>query len=441
MNPESHPREWKPLLANDEQDEPRHVIDVISQTLAGDPRMWNLPVPNRWMSTPEEKRNPNPGLSGGLAGISLFWAYKYLAFGEKSDLEVASALLEQAFDITSEGTSSISFFDGFPGVAWAAQHFQQVVYGEVDDSMLEDVDQILCRHIGILGKGTDYDLVSGLVGMGAYLRDRLPSPEAVEGLSSIVDLLDEMAEEREPGLAWRTEREKVPQRQMADAPFGYFNLGVAHGSPGVVGLLASLIGTEINQAKVGRLLDGAVNWILAQRLPRADPSLMPYNIPLTEGNINSSRLAWCYGDPGVALVLWEAAKALRSTELEKAALDMADSMVAIPPEQAKINDTSVCHGSAGMAHICNRLYQATGRESYAVAARYWLRDTLDKRVPDQGLCGYMSFSPAILEGVDWVADPGILTGVVGVGLVLLAAVSAIEPRWDKHLLMSWACPR
>jgi hypothetical protein len=38
--------------------------------------------------------------------------------------------------------------------------------------------------------------------------------------------------------------------------------------------------------------------------------------------------------------------------------------------------------------------------------------------------------------IQWVADPGILTGAAGVALALLAATTDIEPEWDRMMLVS-----
>jgi len=279
-------------------------------------------------------------------------------------------------------------------------------------------------------------VVGGLVGLGVYMCDRLPTGTAAETLSMIVDLLDEMAVELDGGISWLTPPLRVPDKEKTAAQSGYYNLGVAHGSPGVVSLLASLLPTGINRSKVRRMLQDSVGWILAQRLPVAEPSLIPFNIPVDGGKISSGRLAWCYGDPGVSLVLLSAARALADVDLEKAVLDLADSMVAIPREESLIVDMGICHGTTGMAHICNRLHQATGNESYAEAARLWLRETLARRADNAEFCGFPSFFPEFSSGVNWVADPGLLTGVAGIGLVLLGAVSENVPRWDSFLLMS-----
>ena len=38
------------------------------------------------------------------------------------------------------------------------------------------------------------------------------------------------------------------------------------------------------------------------------------------------------------------------------------------------------------------------------------------------------------EELGWRPDPGFLTGSAGVGLVLLAATTPVEPEWDRVLL-------
>jgi hypothetical protein len=41
-----------------------------------------------------------------------------------------------------------------------------------------------------------------------------------------------------------------------------------------------------------------------------------------------------------------------------------------------------------------------------------------------------------LVGFEWKTEPGFLSGVAGVGLALLAAVTDFEPLWDRVLLVS-----
>jgi len=103
-------------------------------------------------------------------------------------------------------------------------------------------------------------------------------------------------------------------------------------------------------------------------------------------------------------------------------------------------DAGLWHGLAGRAHRLNRLFQATGKEPFADAARAGFGRLLAMRRPDEGIGGFQ----ARVSGVDgrpvWADDPGLLDGSAGIGLALLAAVSAVEPAWDR-LLLAWLQPR
>jgi hypothetical protein len=83
-------------------------------------------------------------------------------------------------------------------------------------------------------------------------------------------------------------------------------------------------------------------------------------------------------------------------------------------------DPGLRQGAAGIAHLCNRLFQATGEESFADAARARFGRLLETRRRDEGIGGFK-------------VDPGFLNGAAGIGLSLLAAISAVEPAWDRLL--------
>jgi lantibiotic modifying enzyme len=83
-------------------------------------------------------------------------------------------------------------------------------------------------------------------------------------------------------------------------------------------------------------------------------------------------------------------------------------------------DPGLRQGAAGIAHLCNRLFQATGEEPFADAARAGFGRVLETRRRDEGIGGFQ-------------VNPGFLNGAAGIGLALLAAISAVEPAWDRLL--------
>ena len=83
-----------------------------------------------------------------------------------------------------------------------------------------------------------------------------------------------------------------------------------------------------------------------------------------------------------------------------------------------------------------RLYRNSGIAQYGDAALVWLRVTLDYREPGKGVGGYRMWGETSANRQGWVDDGSFLTGSAGVGLMLLAMTTEIEPKWDRLLLLS-----
>jgi hypothetical protein len=86
------------------------------------------------------------------------------------------------------------------------------------------------------------------------------------------------------------------------------------------------------------------------------------------------------------------------------------------------------------------LFQATSEPLFAEAARHWLRHALSLRKEGQGIAGYLSYGSDPEAPVDaqsalgWFPDASFLTGINGIALALLGAVTPITPDWDRLLL-------
>jgi len=191
---------------------------------------------------------------------------------------------------------------------------------------------------------------------------------------------------------------------------------------------------EAGIEKARPLLDQAVDWLLSRRLPAGSTSIFPYReAPGLE--LESTRLAWCYGDPAVACCLLIASRSTGELGWERVALETASHAARRSVETAGVVDAGLCHGSAGVAHLLNRLFHATGDSLLREAAVSWFERSLEYALPDRGIGGYLAFLPGE-ERSQWQADPSLLTGAAGVGLALLAAATDVEPEWDRFLLAS-----
>jgi len=240
-----------------------------------------------------------------------------------------------------------------------------------------------------------------------------------------------LAEEAPAGITWFTSPELLTSEQREVAPRGYYNLGVSHGVPAVIAVLAATAAAGVETARLESLASRAVAWLLAQEQDPALGSLFP-NWLGERIAPHRSRLAWCYGDAGIAAALLTAGRAAGRADWEREALRIARQAASRPPDAGLVLDAGLCHGAAGIGHLFNRLSQATGDEVLKAAAHAWLGRVLTLRQPGQGVGGFLAWAAS--RG-GWQDDPGLLTGAAGAGLALLAAVSSVEPSWDRVLLI------
>jgi lantibiotic modifying enzyme len=294
----------------------------------------------------------------------------------------------------------------------------------------EEVDSVLREYLSTPTWNDSYDLISGLVGLGVYAADRLPRTVARECLELIVDHLDKLARPMNPGVTWWVPPERLKPSAREEHPQGYANLGVAHGVPGAIVLLARACAEGVATEKASRLLSGSLEWFLAQKFPSTSESLYG-DVYSPTSEKRPSRSAWCYGDPGVAAALFCAAHWTSDSRLQREAHEIGLHAVRRSPATAGVVDAPLCHGAAGLGHLYNRMYQATGETAYLAGARAWFSRALEMRQTDEGIGGYSSWRQNA-----WTSDWGLLAGATGIGLAFLAAATSIEPDWDRLMLAS-----
>lgn len=423
-------RPWRPLLQGPLADQALEAVFAIAEDITRQ-EPWVPPslegsVQTAWRAT----------LASGAAGQALFYGYLALHTGEERWADLAVELLDRAAETVAAVPMTESLYSGFPGIAWVGDHLRGRLF-DADPDENREVDEALLTALDHPSWPPEYDLINGLVGLGIYALEGLPRPTARTLLERVVARLGERTSEQPDGAAWFSEPATLPDFQREEFPGGLFNLGASHGAAGAVALLGAASQFGVTSARP--LLERVVSWLLARRQPDAAGfAFSHFYVPEIEPR--TCRLAWCYGDPGMAATLLVAARGAGEPAWEQAAVEVARLATERPEKQSRIQDAGLCHGATGLAQIFNRMYQTTGDEKLAGAARAWYERTLRDRTPGLGFGGFRAWSSGLTGNPDWRDDPGFLEGSAGVGLALLAAVSPVEPAWDRVLLVSLRDP-
>lgn len=325
-------------------------------------------------------------------------------------------------------------YGGAARIAFAVGHLSD---GDDADTACEMIEHSLLRFLE--RPSEMYDLVSGLVGIAVPVLQRITdgkaSPSSDPVARIILEQLERLARPMPAGVAWHTPPRLLPAWQRELAPEGYINLGLAHGIPGVVAILARYISAGVEVERARSLLEGAVEYLRSAAAPKIGhryPAWLPtedhepHREPL-------ARVAWCYGDLGVAVAIMSAALATGRDDWRSFALSLAHGMSARSFESSQVVDTGLCHGAAGVAHLFNRLYQATGDADLAQAADTWYARTLAMRRTGEEIAGFPRGRP-VNRTILWDAGADLLTGACGVALALHAAISPVPPAWDQLML-------
>ena len=407
---------WRPLLTGSLRDRALDTVDRLVHDL--------------------DREDGNAGrdasLSTGAAGLAVCHAALARAGHDRRAGDLACARLDEAVDALGSARMVPSLFAGFTGIAWAAELVDRLL-DEEDEDRNDGIDHALAGWVDRYeGDDLPYDLIHGLTGLGAYALTRWPRPGAVRCLAGVVDQLARRARQDEAGTYWWTSPTLLPGPRKQQHPEGGVDVGVAHGIAGVIPLLARVQALELCNETVGPLLDGAVRWLSAHVADTPSGPVLPAFLPTGSRWSGPARTAWCYGSPGVSAALLLAALDARRSAWYELAVSLGLEAVGRPLEETGVTDAGFCHGSAGVAHLFNRLSQLTGMREFEDAARLWFERTLQAcAVP----LGDGTSPAAATAAVPW-RGAGVLEGAAGVALALLAACTDDEPVWDRMFLVT-----
>lgn len=374
-----------------------------------------------------------PSLTSGHPGIALFYS-NYFQLTQNTDHQsLSNSIIKDCFEYIAQNDVTHTFADGIAGLGWILQHLLKNDFLKGSEDALNEIDEYLEVVSIYQAEDGNYDFLHGSIGCGIYFLERADKV-SYDILGKLIDGLAKTAIKKEEGTFWPdrfTDGTQNTQGLVA-------NFGLAHGLPSVVFFISKVYDRGIRQTQCKDLLEQCIKFMLnyATALKTSNyflPPLLLYGTKLNEVDYKG-RLAWCYGDLGVAIALYQSSVSLDRDDWKQIAIDVAISTTRrVHYEDTMIIDGGICHGMAGVAHIYKRFYYYTGNVLFLKSANYWYSQLL-KFLENRGIDNFSEWYPPQNQ---WVTSFGFLTGLAGVGISLISAVSDdIEPKWDRCLLLS-----
>ncbi len=374
------------------------------------------------------------GLCGGSLGIALYYAYLYYINPSDELQEALLAEIEKAIGYYTSDSSDSSLGYGITGLLWVLdemEHLQILSFSEADKVMTDRFEQIIIKSFEEDRDSGNYDHLSGLIGKGVYFL-RKADKEPYRGLlHGILQHLSDMSVKDGPGVLWKTINQ---DKQEIDT-------GLAHGMPGIIFFLVKLHGNGINAGLSEELIRKAITWLLERGEEIDNAYAFPYKMDIT-GEYHQKlrgRLAWCYGDLGIAYVLISAGKQLNDSNYYEFGIRIASNMARrSDPMECGIRDASLCHGTAGVAILFAQIFESTLIEEFKVVSDAWYAKTIESLKFDDGIGGYKYWDAECPEVDKYQSVAGFLEGASGIGISLLTYERPdmmFSTSWEQLLLL------
>jgi len=386
---------------------------------------------NRELRTSELPENI--GLHAGTAGIALFVAYYDRIISRKTEVsQRVLDIMEHNVKLINAGYNLHTICSGISGFGWLCEHLRKIgMLNEADTDFLDDLAPFLYRMMITDIQAGKYDFLHGALGVGTYFLTRFGKKEVPGYLEELLTELEKSAESCENGaIKWIS----VLKHETGEK--GY-NICLSHGMSSIAAFLIRLHLLDFETERVDRLLTQTITYILDQiTFKEGNIAYFPsYSKESSKGNYYS-RLGWCYGDLGIAPILWQAAVILNNTDWENTALRvLRHTANRRDLEINGIRDAGLCHGSVGVAHIFWSLFLKTKVQEFREATYYWLQVTMQMRKYDDGLVGYKAWRKEEYGGPE--KSDNLLEGIAGIGITLLSYLKSDETAWDECLMLSY----
>ncbi|WP_018616400.1 lanthionine synthetase C family protein [Segetibacter koreensis] len=379
-----------------------------------------------------KNKTHNVGLLSGKAGITLLFAYLSKVFPREEYGQITMDYLDELADCLANDGLHYNMSWGVAGIAFVFQHLRNMGLLDADDDLnLSQLDSFIDCGLDYDFKSGNWDPLHGIVGLGIYFLERNKETGEKKYLEKVVDLLADMSVPIGNHWVWITPAYKNYHKDN-------FNFGMAHGMPGVISFLAQVHRLGIRQGQIETILMSCIPFLLQYEIIDDPVYCFPGSVEVGRrwDSRTETRLAWCYGDLGMANALIHSGRALENDKWKNKGIEIALKTTLRTFKNSSCSDAPFCHGSTGIIHQYHQLYKLTKHDAFESATQRWLDITMNQFYkPGEYVGGYYSaLFKEEKKGFELTSQYGLLDGSAGIALVYLSYFFNINPDWDLIFL-------
>ncbi|MCO4356096.1 lanthionine synthetase C family protein [Staphylococcus agnetis] len=353
------------------------------------------------------------GLAYGYPGIALLFNEMFMVTNNLKYYEICNKYLEQTLSILKESPMySTSLFEGTMGYIFALSACSNngTNYKIIVSQLLNEYDKIFDER---------YQIILNEINRGIYSKDQLDLINGLTGellvLLYTVDVYKVSIHENVDKIIHKIiiVLEKTLIASFKNSNFKKDNiltdLGMSHGISGLINILNAAYLRGFKTKSLYYNLYEAKNFLLSKLTFYHETKVIPNS--LSDENQITHRDAWCYGTPGVALVLYNLSKSLKDESLKDLSKNLAKGTIKRSENVQKLISPTICHGYNGI-NIINKVMGNT-----EISEIYFNKMIATKKLNLE----FLFYDKEILNGKIVKNDGiGLLEGSVGILLGILS---------------------
>lgn len=380
------------------------------------------------------------GILGGESGSSLLLAQLFLKTRKPIYITKLNENLNFIIDVINKASDKEPitpyFSNGIAGFGWLLCYIKEHNIIEIPNYLFEQMDNILSDSIN-QNPDMPWDILHGKLGIVRYFLKRCNR----ELVANTLYYLQKTA------IIDNNEYRWLSQDHFHLTVAGHnFDCGLAHGMAGILYFLSKAYELGIERELCLKLGNGIIMFYFNNEQDiRMVGSYFPNRVMMQKTSTTPpqfSRLAWCYGDLGILYSIYLYYHKIGNSEgMNDIVKKLQQTTLRKNCDFNGVHDAMICHGSAGIAHIYNRLYFMTDLIEFKEAAFYWLRVSL-KISRDESVSPPFKFVVSAFSSKEksnkpkWDESLGLLEGVIGLELVLLSFYNYRHMDWDEVIMLS-----